>query len=122
MHGTSIRRGPPRLIEAFAALVVAAMLLAPAGSGTALALSHAPGSPYAAKHVFYYLTPGPIGANQFLRLGATGTQQAAKKFGATTKVVQAQESPTSWEQTLSTAINAKPTIIVMIGFEFNDAL
>jgi basic membrane protein A len=104
---------------------VTLVLIAPAGSVSSFAAATTAQSrtaSTAAKRNFIYITPGPIGANEFLQLGAVGTREAARKFNATAKVVQAQENPTSWEQNLRTAINAKPTIIILIGFEFNDAL
>ena len=44
------------------------------------------------KDFFVYVSPDPIGVNAFLQMGKTGTEAAAKKFGAD---VQTYESSTA---------------------------
>lgn len=68
---------------------------------------------------FVYITPSPIGANSFLQLGRTGIKKAAKKFHASYQVLES-EDPTSREQNLRAAINNGASLVVLIGFEFND--
>jgi basic membrane protein A len=68
---------------------------------------------------FVYITPNPIGANSFLQLGRVGIERAAKKFHASYQVLES-EDPTSREQNLRAAIDNGASLVVLIGFEFND--
>lgn len=70
---------------------------------------------------FAYITPSPIGANAFLRLGAVGIKSAAKKYKASSQVLES-EDPTSREQNVRGAIANGATLVAVIGFEFNDII
>ena len=71
------------------------------------------------KDFFVYVSPDPIGVNAFLQMGKTGTEAAAKKFGAD---VQTYESSTAAarRENVEAALNEGATLIVLLGFEFND--
>lgn len=94
---------------------VAALIAFPFAAVFATA-SHA-----AEKPLFVYVTPNPIGVNDFLKLGKAGTEQAAKTFGAEAKTYESSD-PTTQRQNLEAAAKAGAKIVVSIGFEFNDML
>jgi basic membrane protein A and related proteins len=75
----------------------------------------------ASKPLFIYVTPNPIGVNEFLKLGQTGLEAAGKKYNADTKVLES-EDPTSREENIRAAVNDGATVVVVLGFEFNDII
>lgn len=79
------------------------------------------GAPAKSTPKLFYITPNPIGANEFLQLGVVGLNQAGKMFHASTKVLQAQD-PTTRQQDVTEAINSGATLVIVIGFEFNDII
>jgi basic membrane protein A len=70
---------------------------------------------------FYYIAPDPIGVNPFLIMGRTGIEEAAKIHGAKARVLES-EDPTTREENLRAAVDAGASVIVVLGFEFNDAI
>ncbi|MHB1089595.1 MAG: BMP family ABC transporter substrate-binding protein, partial [Ilumatobacteraceae bacterium] len=68
-----------------------------------------------------YVTPNPIGTNAFLQLGKAGTEQAAAAMGGDFKVFESSD-PTTIRQNVEAAIAEKPTVVIVIGFEFADVL
>ncbi|MBB5916574.1 basic membrane protein A [Nocardia transvalensis] len=66
-----------------------------------------------------YVTNAPIGQNQFLELGKTGTEQAAAALGATARTYESTDEQ-SRRANLEAAIARRPEAIVLITYEFND--
>jgi basic membrane protein A len=73
------------------------------------------------KPLFVYVSPNPIGVNDFLKLGKAGTEKVAAELGADTKTFESTD-PTTQRQNLEAAAKGGATIVVTIGFEFNDML
>ena len=90
------------------ALLAAGMGIAVLSSGAA-----------AQDQLFVYVSPDPIGVNPFLQLGRTGIEAAGEQFGAE---VVTYESRTAAErvENVNAAINEGASIVVLLGFEFND--
>jgi len=74
-----------------------------------------------AKSLFVYVSPNPIGVNDFLKLGKIGTERVAKALGADAKTYESSD-PTTQRQNLEAAAKGGASIVVVIGFEFNDML
>ena len=97
-----------KLPSKLAALALAG-LLASAASGVA------------AKPLFVYVSPNALGVDDFLKLGKAGTERAAKELGADAKTYESTD-PTTQRQNLEAAAKAGATVVIAIGFEFNDML
>ncbi|MGW9206930.1 BMP family ABC transporter substrate-binding protein [Embleya sp. NPDC055664] len=67
------------------------------------------------------VTPEPIGVNDFLKLAATGAQNAAKKAGGTATVLESKDT-SAIQQNVEAAVRQKPAVVVAVGFEFADVL
>jgi basic membrane protein A len=102
-------------------LTLAVLLLSAAWGGTRTFASASKTAPAAAKLKFVLVTPNPIGADAFLQLGKVGIQKAGKKYKAATQVLEATD-PTSRDEDVRAAINSGATIVVVMGFEFNDII
>jgi basic membrane protein A len=66
-----------------------------------------------------YITPNPVGSDNFLRLGVDGARQAAQQAGASFKLYESTD-PTSISQNVDAAVRSKPDLIVGLGFNFDD--
>lgn len=75
----------------------------------------------AKKGKIVYITPNPIGVNDFLKLGKKGSEDAAAKIGADVKTIESEDANTRTEN-VRAAINDGATIVVVIGFEFGDII
>ena len=73
------------------------------------------------KPLFIYVSPNPIGVNDFLKLGKIGTERVAKELGAEAKTYESSD-PTTQRQNLEAAAKAGAKVVIMVGFEFNDML
>ena len=73
------------------------------------------------KPLFVYVSPNPIGVDEFLKLGKVGTERAAKELGGEAKTYESTD-PTTQRQNLEAAAKAGAKIVIAIGFEFNDML
>ena len=73
------------------------------------------------KPLFVYVSPNPIGVNDFLKLGKIGTERVAKALGGDAKTYESTD-PTTQRQNLEAAAKDGAKIVVAIGFEFNDML
>jgi basic membrane protein A len=73
------------------------------------------------KPLFVYVSPNPIGVNDFLKLGKVGTEKVALEFGGQAKTYESSD-PTTQRQNLEAAGKAGAKVVVSIGFEFNDML
>jgi len=70
---------------------------------------------------FYYITPNPIGVNDFLILGRKGSEEAAKKHNASLKILES-EDPNTINENVRSAINDGADLVIVIGFEFGDII
>ena len=68
-----------------------------------------------------YVSPNPIGVNDFLKLGKAGTEKVAAQLGAAAKVYESTD-PTTQRQNLEAAAKEGAKVVVAIGFEFSDML
>ena len=75
----------------------------------------------AEKPLFVYVSPNPLGVNDFLKLGKIGTERAAQALGGEAKTYESTD-PTTRRQNLEAAAKAGARIVIAIGFEFNDML
>ena len=80
-----------------------------------------PASLAADKPLFIYVSPNPIGVNDFLKLGKIGTERVAEELGGEAKTYESSD-PTTQRQNLEAAAKAGAKIVIAIGFEFNDML
>jgi basic membrane protein A len=71
---------------------------------------------------FVYVSPVPLGVNEFLIMGQTGLELAADKHGAQTKVLESENDPTNREENVRAAIDEGADIVIVLGFEFNDII
>jgi basic membrane protein A len=72
---------------------------------------------------FVYVSPNPLGVNEFLIMGDEGTQMAGEKYGAETQTLESEAGdPTSLEANVRAAVNEGANIVIVIGFEFNDII
>lgn len=67
-----------------------------------------------------FVSPNPIGVNDFLKLAKAGTDKAAAALGGTAKAYESTD-PTTIRQNLEAAAK-EAGIVVAVGFEFNDVL
>jgi basic membrane protein A len=79
------------------------------------------GTANAAGPLIVYVSPNPIGVNDFLKLGKAGTETVAKELGGESKVFESND-PTTQRQNLEAAVKDGAKIVVAIGFEFTDML
>ena len=70
---------------------------------------------------FVYVSPNPLGVNEFLKLGKVGLDNSGKKWNARTKVLEATD-PTSRQEDVQAAVNDGATVVIVFGFEFNDII
>jgi basic membrane protein A len=75
----------------------------------------------ATKPMIVYVSPNPIGVNDFLKLGKAGTDRVAAELGLEAKTYESTD-PTTQRQNLEAAAKDGAEIVVAIGFEFNDML
>lgn len=72
------------------------------------------------KPLIVYVSPNPLGVNDFLKLGKAGTDRVAEALGAEAKTFESTD-PTTQRQNLEAAAK-EAKVVVVIGFEFNDML
>ena len=73
------------------------------------------------KPLFIYVSPNPLGVNDFLKLGKVGTERVAKALGGDAKTYESSD-PTTQQQNLEAAAKAGAKVVITVGFEFNDML
>lgn len=83
------------------------------------ALSFAASTAIAQDKMFVYVSPDPIGVNAFLKMGQTGIEAAGAKYGAEVKTFESKTAAERIEN-VNAAVNEGASIVVMLGFEFND--
>jgi basic membrane protein A len=72
------------------------------------------------KPLIVYVSPNPLGVNDFLKLGKAGTDRVAAELGGESKTFESSD-PTTQRQNLEAAAK-EAKVVVLIGFEFNDML
>ncbi len=97
-----------RFVQGLVGLAVAGLF-----ASSAVAANSAP--------LFVYVSPNPIGVNDFLKLGKIGTEQVAKELGGEAKIFESTD-PTTRRQNLDAAVKDGAAVVIAIGFEFNDML
>lgn len=113
-------------------LILLTVIVAIVGCGQAAAPTPAPEKPQAEQEAaapaqsdkplkFVYVSPTPLGVNDFLKMGQTGLELAGNKHGAQTKVLES-EDPTTREENVRAAISDGASIVIVLGFEFNDII
>lgn len=68
---------------------------------------------------FIYITPNPIGENEFLEMGEIGTERAAERLGGTSQTFESTD-PSSTRANLEAAVDEAPDIIVLTTFQLTD--
>lgn len=115
MHRTTSRR------LAFAAVAVTAALTATACNASKDDKADAAGNPSGSGKSLVLVTPEPVGVNDFLRLAKQGTEAAAQKLGGSATTLESKDT-TAIQQNVESAVRKKPTVVVAVGFEFNDVI
>ncbi len=115
----------PILSKSFALIVLASLLLAACAPAAPASPTAAPATPTSAAPTssasFVYVSPNPLGVNDFLKLGKVGLDASGAKYNAKTKVLEATD-PTSRQEDVQAAVNDGATIVIVFGFEFNDII
>ncbi|MFC7259508.1 MULTISPECIES: BMP family ABC transporter substrate-binding protein [Streptomyces] len=101
----------------FAALAAGTALLATACNAAAKDTSS--DSAKSGGKSFTLVTPDAVGQNEFLKLAVDGVKAAAKAHDGTQKVYESSDTA-SQQQNVQAAVEAKPDVIVLVGFEFAD--
>lgn len=68
---------------------------------------------------FTLVTPDAVGQNEFLKLAVSGIKDAAKQHDGSQKVYESTDTA-SQQQNVQAAVDARPDVIVLVGFEFAD--
>ncbi|MET8076095.1 BMP family ABC transporter substrate-binding protein [Streptomyces sp. NPDC005303] len=68
---------------------------------------------------FTLVTPDAVGQNEFLKLAVSGIKDAAKQHDGSQKVYESTDTA-SQQQNVQAAVDTKPDVIVLVGFEFAD--
>ncbi|MGW1780979.1 BMP family ABC transporter substrate-binding protein [Streptomyces sp. NPDC002143] len=102
-----------------AALTTGAALLATACNAAAKKDDSAASASGGSGKSFTLVTPDAVGQNEFLKLAVTGIESAAKQHDGTQKVYESTDTA-SQQQNVAAAVDAKPDVIVLVGFEFAD--
>lgn len=76
-------------------------------------------APPAKQLYFVYVSPNPLGVNEFLKMGQAGLEAAGKEHNAKTKVLES-EDPVTREENVRAAVNEGADIVIVLGFEFAD--
>ncbi|WP_329279108.1 BMP family ABC transporter substrate-binding protein [Streptomyces sp. NBC_01451] len=98
---------------------VTALLVAGASACNAAAKDDASSDSSAGSASFTLVTPDAVGQNEFLKLAVTGVKAAAKAHNGSSKVFESTDAA-SQQQNVQAAVDAKPDVVVLVGFEFAD--
>jgi basic membrane protein A len=97
------------------------MLGAALAAAVALSAGAAAAKTADGKTLFVYVTPNSIGVNAFLKMGQTGIEAVAAKYGAESKIYESN-TPDERLNNVNAAINDGADLIMVLGFEFNDII
>lgn len=118
------RRSAPLVIALIASIGAFTACAAPppaAPAADAPAAAEAPAPAAGGEKKFFYITPNPIGVNDFLILGRKGSEEAAAKHGASLKVLESDD-PNTRNENVRAAVNDGGNVVIVIGFEFGDII
>jgi basic membrane protein A len=73
------------------------------------------------KPLIVYVSPNPLGVNDFLKLGKAGTERIAAEIGAEAKTYESTD-PITQRQNLEAAAKSGAKVVVVISFDFTDML
>jgi basic membrane protein A len=73
------------------------------------------------KPLIVYVSPNPIGVNDFLKLGKVGTERVAAELGYEAKTYESTD-PITQRQNLEAAAKSGAKIVVPISYDFTDML
>lgn len=111
---------PRRTRRSLQVAAVTALLVTAATACNAAAKSDASDSASGSSgKSFTLVTPDAVGQNEFLKLAVTGVKAAAKQHDGSQKVYESTDTA-SQQQNVQAAVDAKPDVIVLVGFEFAD--
>ena len=83
-----------------------------------LAVAHVmPASAAGGKLVF--ISPNPLGVNDFLKLGKKGAEEAAAAIGGEARIYESTD-PATRRQNVEAAAREGAAIVIVLGFEFGD--
>lgn len=68
---------------------------------------------------FIYVTPNPIGENEFLEMGQVGVEETAERLGGTAQTYESTDPSTS-RANIEAAVDEAPDIIVLTTFQLTD--
>jgi basic membrane protein A len=72
---------------------------------------------------FAYVSPNPLGVNEFLIMGQTGLELIGEQYDAETLLLESEfGDPTSAEENVRAAVDWGANIVFVLGFEFNDII
>ena len=72
---------------------------------------------------FAYVSPNPLGVNEFLIMGQTGMEVIAEKYDAETMLLESEfGDPTSAEANVRAAVDWGADLVFVLGFEFGDII
>ncbi|MFE2327140.1 BMP family ABC transporter substrate-binding protein [Streptomyces sp. NPDC059385] len=109
------RRSRTRALRLAAAVASGALLAT--GCNAAAAKKDEGGK--SAGPAFTLVTPDAVGQNEFLGLAVDGVKAAAGAHSGSSKVYESTDAA-SRQQNVQAAVDAKPKVIVLVGFEFAD--
>jgi len=110
----------PRRTRSLRTAATAALVLTAATACNAAAKSDDAGSTTSGSgKSFTLVTPDAVGQNEFLKLAVSGVKDAAKQHDGSQKVYESTDTA-SQQQNVQAAVDAKPDVIVLVGFEFAD--
>jgi basic membrane protein A len=90
-------------------------------AGLALVALAASGVAAADKPLIIYVSPTPLGVNDFLKLGKQGTERVAAELGAEAKIYESTD-PITQRQNLEAAAKTGAKVVVAISYDFVDML
>jgi basic membrane protein A len=73
------------------------------------------------KPLIVYVSPNPIGVNDFLKLGKAGTEKVAAELGYEAKIFESTD-PITQQQNLEAAAKSGAKVVVPISYDFTDML
>lgn len=101
--------------------VIAEEEVQPEAAETSDEASEEPGEETVAENLpkVVYITPSPIGVNQFLALGQAGMDRLAEEYGLETNTIESND-PTDRAENVRAMVREGWDIIVLLGFDFRD--
>ena len=73
----------------------------------------------AAGNKIIFISPNPLGVNDFLKLGRKGAEEAAAGIGGEAKIYESTD-PATRRQNVEAAAREGAAVVIVLGFEFGD--